>query len=49
VLPLRSGALAPGDPERRTAERRAREGIPIPENALAELNALAGELGVAKL
>ncbi|HEX2333062.1 MAG TPA: Ldh family oxidoreductase [Burkholderiales bacterium] len=43
------GALAPGDPERRTAERRAREGIPIPENALAELNALAGELGVAKL
>jgi ureidoglycolate dehydrogenase (NAD+) len=43
------GALAPGDPERRTAERRAREGIPIPENTIAELNALAGELGVAKL
>jgi ureidoglycolate dehydrogenase (NAD+) len=43
------GALAPGDPERRTAERRARDGIPIPENTLAELNALAGELGVARL
>jgi ureidoglycolate dehydrogenase (NAD+) len=43
------GALAPGDPERRTAERRAREGIPIPENTIAELNALAGELGVAQL
>ena len=43
------GALAPGDPERRTAERRGREGIPIPENTIAELNALAGELGVAKL
>ena len=43
------GALAPGDPERRTAERRNREGIPIPENIVVELNALAGELGVAKL
>jgi ureidoglycolate dehydrogenase (NAD+) len=43
------GALAPGDPERVTAERRAREGLPIPENTLAELHALAHELGVAKL
>jgi ureidoglycolate dehydrogenase (NAD+) len=43
------GALAPGDPERLTAERRAREGIPIPENTLVELNALATELGVSTL
>jgi ureidoglycolate dehydrogenase (NAD+) len=43
------GALAPGDPERASAERRAREGIPLPEATLAELNALASELGVAKL
>jgi len=43
------GALAPGDPERRTAERRAREGIPIPENTLAELNALATQLRVSTL
>ena len=50
VAELRAeGALAPGDPERRTAERRDREGIPIPENIVVELNALAGELGVAKL
>jgi ureidoglycolate dehydrogenase (NAD+) len=43
------GALAPGDPERLNAERRAREGIAIPQNTLAELNALAGELGVERL
>jgi ureidoglycolate dehydrogenase (NAD+) len=43
------GALAPGDPERQTAERRAREGIAIPEPTLNELNALARELGVAPL
>jgi ureidoglycolate dehydrogenase (NAD+) len=43
------GALAPGDPERRSAERRARDGIPILQNTIAELNALAGELGVPKL
>jgi ureidoglycolate dehydrogenase (NAD+) len=42
------GALAPGDPERRTAERRAREGIPL-GSAVEELNKLAEELGVAKL
>jgi ureidoglycolate dehydrogenase (NAD+) len=43
------GAFAPGDPERLSAERRAHEGISIPENTLAELNVLAGEVGVAKL
>jgi LDH2 family malate/lactate/ureidoglycolate dehydrogenase len=43
------GAMAPGDPERRNAERRRREGIDIPQVTIAELNALAGELGVAKL
>ncbi|HSA88475.1 MAG TPA: Ldh family oxidoreductase [Burkholderiales bacterium] len=42
------GALAPGDPERRSAERRAREGIPLGSTA-EELNKLAEELGVAKL
>ena len=42
------GALAPGDPERLSAERRRREGIPL-GSTLQELNALAGELGVEKL
>jgi LDH2 family malate/lactate/ureidoglycolate dehydrogenase len=42
------GALAPGDPERLMAERRAREGIPL-GSTVEELNKLADELGVAKL
>jgi LDH2 family malate/lactate/ureidoglycolate dehydrogenase len=42
------GGLAPGDPERRTAERRRREGIPL-GTTVDELNALAQELGVPKL
>jgi ureidoglycolate dehydrogenase (NAD+) len=42
------GALAPGDPERLSAERRRREGIPL-GSTHQELNALADELGVAKL
>ena len=42
------GALAPGDPERRTAERRRRDGIEL-GNAREELNKLAAELGVAPL
>jgi ureidoglycolate dehydrogenase (NAD+) len=42
------GALAPGDPERRSAERRRREGIEL-GNAREELNKLAAELGVAPL
>jgi len=41
--------LAPGDPERLSAVRRANEGIPLPDNLLAELNALGGSLGVAGL
>jgi ureidoglycolate dehydrogenase (NAD+) len=42
------GALAPGDPERRIAERRRRDGIEL-GTTLAELNKLAGEIGVATL
>jgi ureidoglycolate dehydrogenase (NAD+) len=42
------GALAPGDPERLSAERRKREGISL-GSTLAELNKLADELGVEKL
>ena len=41
--------LAPGDPERLCAERRARNGVPLGEAVLTELNALAVELGVAGL
>jgi ureidoglycolate dehydrogenase (NAD+) len=43
------GALAPGDPERHSAERRKREGIPLGEATRGELNALAAELGVPQL
>jgi ureidoglycolate dehydrogenase (NAD+) len=42
------GALAPGDPERLSAERRKREGISL-GSTLGELNKLADELGVQKL
>jgi ureidoglycolate dehydrogenase (NAD+) len=42
------GALAPGDPEQLSAERRRREGIPL-GTTLSELNALAEQLGVEKL
>jgi len=41
--------LAPGEPERRTAAARIKSGIPLGEGVCAELNKLAGELGVAKL
>lgn len=41
--------LAPGDPERLTSARRSRDGIPLPENLIAELNALAASLGTATL
>jgi ureidoglycolate dehydrogenase (NAD+) len=41
--------LAPSDTERLTAERRRREGVPIGTATLQELNALAAELGVARL
>jgi ureidoglycolate dehydrogenase (NAD+) len=43
------GAFAPGDPERLNAERRRREGVPLGETTIAELNALARELGVPAL
>lgn len=42
-------ALAPGDPERLTAENRERNGIPLGEATITELNALAGDLGVDNL
>ncbi len=42
-------AMAPGDPERLSAEQRRREGVPLADAAVAELNALAAELGVAGL
>ena len=42
-------AMAPGEPERITAEKRERDGIPLGESTIAELNALAGELGVSNL
>jgi ureidoglycolate dehydrogenase (NAD+) len=43
------GAMAPGDPERLSAERRQRDGIALGEGTVAELNSLAAELGVTKL
>jgi LDH2 family malate/lactate/ureidoglycolate dehydrogenase len=43
------GALAPGDPERRNAAQRMREGIPLGEATVEELNRLADEAGVDKL
>jgi ureidoglycolate dehydrogenase (NAD+) len=39
--------LAPGDPERLMAARRAKDGIPLPDALIAELNALGASLGVA--
>jgi ureidoglycolate dehydrogenase (NAD+) len=41
--------LAPGDPERLSAARRAKDGIPLPDTLLAELNTLAASLGIAGL
>jgi LDH2 family malate/lactate/ureidoglycolate dehydrogenase len=41
--------LAPGEPERLTAEARMRTGVPLGEGVLAELNALATTLDVARL
>ena len=38
--------LAPGDPERLTAAQRARDGIPLPDGLLAELNTLGSSLGI---
>lgn len=50
ALPVAAEAeeiLMPGERGRRTAERRAREGIAIPRAVRDELQALAGRLGVA--
>ena len=42
-------ALAPGEPERLNVERRSKEGVPIGDATLAELNTLASDLNVARL
>ena len=42
-------ALAPGEPERLTAARREKQGVPLGEATLGELNALAAQLGVKGL
>jgi len=41
--------LVPGDPERLTAEKRSKSGVPLSEAVVADLNGLAKELGVAPL
>ena len=41
--------MAPGEPERLMAARREKEGVPLGEGTLGELNALATQLGVAPL
>jgi LDH2 family malate/lactate/ureidoglycolate dehydrogenase len=41
--------LAPGDPERACALARAKQGVPVGDGVLAELNALAASLGVPGL
>ena len=48
VMPARGveGVLVPGDPERRSRERRAREGIPVPAATWSELAAIAERFGV---
>lgn len=38
--------LAPGEPERRSRERRAREGVPVPAATWAELRAIGERFGV---
>jgi ureidoglycolate dehydrogenase (NAD+) len=42
-------ALAPGEPERLSAARREKEGVPLGEGTFGELNALAAQLGVPPL
>jgi len=41
--------LAPGEPERLTAAKRLKTGVPLGEGVLADLNSLARELGIAGL
>jgi len=43
-----SPVLYPGDPERAIAGKRAKEGIPMDEVTIGQLNKTAGELGVAE-
>ena len=43
-----SPVLYPGDPERAIAGKRAKEGIPMDEITIRQLNAVAEELGVAE-
>ena len=41
-----SEMMLPGEIEYRTAQKRCKEGLPLPENLIDELNQLATELGV---
>ena len=41
--------LAPGEPERLMAERRRKDGVPVGDGLLADLNKLAAELSVTPL
>lgn len=41
--------LAPGDPERLSAARRSKDGVPLPGTLVGELNVLASSLGVELL
>lgn len=47
--PGRTEVLVPGDPERRARTERSRSGMEIPEATMKELDALAAELGIARL
>lgn len=47
--PGRSEVLVPGDPERRAREERTQSGIEVAPATLADLDALADELGIARL
>jgi ureidoglycolate dehydrogenase (NAD+) len=52
ALPRAAGVdeiLMPGERGGRTLERRTREGIPLPPPVVAELTAVAGQLGLAPL
>jgi uncharacterized oxidoreductase len=39
--------LLPGEIENRTAARRRREGIPLPDETWSQIHAAAGEMGVS--
>jgi hydroxycarboxylate dehydrogenase B len=46
AAPGSEAVLVPGDPERRTRERRLREGVPVPAATWAELCAISERFGV---